>query len=161
MQKHVYHGKSNTPLYMVYDAMKQRCRNANSMNYKHYGARGISVCSLWILSYNNFYNWAIKSGYKKGLTIERKNNDKGYSPSNCKWITQQEQLHNRRDYKNNKSGYNGVCWGKRENKWRATILHHKKQIYVGTYVYALDAAKARDAYITENNLPHKLNLLGE
>ncbi len=74
--------------------MKQRCFNKKSQPYQYYGARGITVCAKW-LNYNSFHNWAIQNGYKKGLTIERINNDGNYYPSNCQWVTQKEQNHNK------------------------------------------------------------------
>lgn len=89
------HGGSYTPLYAVFKAMHQRCENPNDHSYKWYGARGISVCDTW-KDFKVFQQWALVSGYKKGLTIERKNGDGNYCPENCAWITIQEQQKNRR-----------------------------------------------------------------
>lgn len=88
------HGMSNTPLFAVWCAMVSRCKNPNNKSYKHYGARGINVCGEWLDS-SKFIEWAIKNGYADGLTIERIDVNKGYEPSNCKWITRKEQARNK------------------------------------------------------------------
>ncbi len=89
--------KKKHKLYQVWDSMRQRCNNPNNKHYKNYGGRGIKVCKEWETDFSSFYNWAIKNGYKKGLTIDRSNNDKGYSPNNCRWITTAEQNRNKRN----------------------------------------------------------------
>lgn len=83
-------------LYFVYKAMIQRCTNPNNKDYKHYGKRGISVCPFW-KDYTRFKGWAIIAGYKPNqkLTLDRKENNKGYSPSNCRWITHKENCNNK------------------------------------------------------------------
>ena len=74
--------------------MKQRCLNPKSQSYDSYGGRGILICDEW-MDYKPFHRWALSNGYKKGLTIERINNDAGYSPDNCTWIPQAEQSYNK------------------------------------------------------------------
>ena len=89
------HGGNHTRLYRIWTNMKTRCFNPKNRAYKWYGATGITVCPEW-LSFENFQNWAIKSGYKDDLTIERKNPFNDYEPSNCTWIPISEQRKNQR-----------------------------------------------------------------
>lgn len=95
-EKWTTHGKANTKLYRVYHSMKDRCERPGCKSYKDYGARGITVCGEW-QSFDPFYTWAMSNGYKEGLTIDRINNDKGYSPDNCRWIPKAQQSANRRE----------------------------------------------------------------
>ena len=76
--------------------MKQRCYNPSNSDYKNYGARGIIVCAEWLAYPEAFFEWAIYSGYQKGLTIDRIDVDGNYSPHNCRWITNAEQQANKR-----------------------------------------------------------------
>lgn len=89
------HGLSNHKLYDVWVSMIQRCCNPNNERFHRYGGRGITVCDDWKSDFLSFYNWATTHGYQDGLTIERQNNDLGYSPNNCTWVTNQIQARNR------------------------------------------------------------------
>ena len=75
--------------------MKERCNNPNADNYKWYGAKGISICDEWN-NFEPFYNWAVSHGWRGGLTIDRIDGSKGYSPDNCRFIDFKSQCRNRR-----------------------------------------------------------------
>lgn len=86
---------SKNRLYRIWLNMKQQCNNPNNKDYVHYGNRGIKVCTEWESSFDSFRDWAIENGYTAELTLDRENNDRGYSPDNCRWVTRKEQVNNR------------------------------------------------------------------
>ena len=83
-------GLSTTRLYKIWYGIIWRCTNPKYHNFNRYGGRGITVCEEWNI-FENFMEWAKNNGYKKDLTIERKNNDGNYEPNNCTWATKLEQ----------------------------------------------------------------------
>jgi hypothetical protein len=87
---------SHTAIYNVWREMRQRCENPNNKYYHSYGARDIKVCDEWMYDFVAFNNWAQSSGYVKGLTIDRINNDKNYEPDNCRWADMKYQSNNTR-----------------------------------------------------------------
>ena len=89
------HGQCKTKLYRVWTSMRQRCNNPNNKRYKDYGGRGIKICDEWN-NFSNFFKWANEHGYHEGLSIDRIDNDKGYSPQNCRWATMLTQNNNTR-----------------------------------------------------------------
>ena len=81
--------------------MKTRCYDTNASAFKHYGARGITVCDEWLNDFDSFYKWAITHGYNEAApsyqcTIDRIDNDRGYSPDNCRWVDMKVQRSNQR-----------------------------------------------------------------
>ena len=92
------HGESSSIEYKTWLSMKRRCYRINSKDYKYYGGRGITMSDEWK---NNFMQFLSDMGRRpKGLTIERINNELGYSKENCKWATWSDQVKNRRNLKN-------------------------------------------------------------
>lgn len=92
----VTHGMSKTPLARKWNSIKDRCYRKKSRLYKYYGARGIKMCNQWSNDFVAFYTWSINNGYKPGLQIDRINNDKGYGPDNCRYVTNMVNSNNRR-----------------------------------------------------------------
>lgn len=97
------HGLKYHRLYSTYIGMHRRCYNSKDSNYHNYGGRGIEVCKRW----HNIHNFIedMYPSYKEGLSIDRINNNKGYSHKNCRWATQKQQARNfRRNVR-----YKGEC----------------------------------------------------
>ena len=95
----VTHGYSKTRLYKVWAHMKERCYNPSNKNYDRYGMRGITICDEWLQDFLKFREWAMANGYdesapKGQCTIDRIDNNKGYSPDNCRWVDMKTQLSN-------------------------------------------------------------------
>jgi hypothetical protein len=86
-------GGKQTTEYMIWKAMLERCRNPHNHNYHRYGGRGITVCKRWL----KFENFLSDMGPRPaGKSLDRKKNHLGYTPGNCKWSTQREQMRNTR-----------------------------------------------------------------
>jgi len=89
------HGDSGTPLHTIWRGMKSRVKKYHKDSHLYYD-RDITVCDKWKRSYTEFKRWAVRNNYKEGLTIDRIDNDKGYEPSNCRFVTQEINNENRR-----------------------------------------------------------------
>ena len=97
------HGMYGSRIYVIWDAMKQRCQNPNHIHFDNYGGRGIVVCDEW-LQFEPFCEWAMNNGYSDELTIDRINPYGIYEPTNCRWLTLAEQAKNKRLKKENSNG---------------------------------------------------------
>lgn len=117
--------------------MLSRCLNPNAPHYADYGGRGITVCERW-REFSNFY--ADMGAKPPGLTLERIDNDKGYSPENCRWATREEQARNRRS--NRLITYEGVT---------ATLAETARRVGMGvtTLRGRLDAGWSVEEAITK------------
>lgn len=134
------------PLYKTLHGMIDRCNNEKMIYYYNYGGRGITVCNEWLDKENglkSFIIWAEQNGYipNKGLTIDRIDNDKGYFPENCRWVTWDIQIANRRTTKRNMvdghniEEYNGL--------FLTSLYYNKKSYPVGTFNNIEDALEAK------------------
>ncbi len=91
----IKHGLYGHRLYNVWRDMKKRCYNPKRKLFHRYGGRGITVCEEWIDDFKAFHDWAMDNGYREGLQIDRIDNNKGYFPDNCRFVTHTENQQNR------------------------------------------------------------------
>ena len=81
----------NNPIYQIWAGMKARCNpNSDGRDAKRYAKRGIRVCYEWRHSFGAFEDWALANGYKKGLSLDRVDNNGNYEPNNCEWVSKSE-----------------------------------------------------------------------
>lgn len=97
MNKQCISSHDRNKLYNTWRGMKRRCLDSSCKHYHNYGGRGIAICQEWLDDFDNFVDWALLSGWKEGLTLEREDVDGNYCPENCSWKTMKEQHRNRRD----------------------------------------------------------------
>lgn len=126
-ERRTTHGMYKSPEYFTYNDMLNRCHNKQNKDYASYGGRGIKVCARWRDSFEAFY--ADMGSRPPSLSLDRIDNDAGYSPDNCRWATSSEQSLNRRINKNNTSGIKGVSWDKLSCKWEARFREQR----IGTF----------------------------
>lgn len=142
--RNIKHGLSYHPLYDVYANMRKRCLDKTNQAYHNYGGRGITICDRWSNSIESFIE---DMGERPTPThsLDRVDNNKGYSPENCKWSTPIEQNNNQRMKKNNTSGVVGVSYHSRFKKWCASIHLGGKRKHLGYFLIKEAAIAARES----------------
>lgn len=125
-------------IHLAYKNMRSRCENPNSQAFPNYGARGISVCQEWIDSRESFVAWALSSGHSMELSLDRINNNSGYSKENCRWTTKTVQLRNQR--RNVRITYDGVTLTKSEWAEKLGIGLDTLSRRIDVYLMPLDKA---------------------
>jgi len=134
-------GGKRTKTMTTYKSMMDRCYNPNCKAFVNYGGRGITICDRWKGSFINFLE---DMGEKpEGLSIERIDCNKEYSPDNCKWENRLNQNRNQRTRKDNSSGTRGVYFNKQANRWRANISANGKRVHLGDFDNIDEAKNAR------------------
>lgn len=127
------------PYYSTWANMLTRCYWTGDQNYMNYGGRGINVCSRWL----HFKNFVADMGVKPDPTfsLERIDNDLGYSKDNCKWASRSDQCLNRRTFKNNSVGHTGVT--KIKDRYEARVDYEGVRYRLGRYGTLEEAIAAR------------------
>lgn len=122
-------GKAKTanPNYAIWCEIKRRCNDSSRHNYKYYGGRGIKVCNRWLNSFDNFNKDMGERPNK--FEIDRIDNNKNYSPDNCRWVSHRENTLNRNAY--GVSGIKNVRFNK--GRYEAGLRRFGKYIYLGRY----------------------------
>lgn len=146
------HGQRNSRLYNIWNGVKDRIFNKNNQAFSNYGGRGLGMFDEWVSDFTSFYNWSIQNGYDESLSIDRIDNNKGYTPDNCRWVNSHLQASNRRIQKNNKTGYAGIYFCNTEKLYKSQITINKKSHTIGRFKTIKEALDARNNYIKQYNL---------
>jgi hypothetical protein len=130
-------------LYRIWVGMIQRTDSPRTINFYNYGGRGITTCTEWHNS-TIFCKWARENGYNDSLQIDRIDNEKGYNPDNCRFVTPLEQQANRRKRED---------WGiyKQYNRFIVKICRNYKMYYGGYHEDIISAKNTRDQLLSRIN----------
>ncbi|KKM18682.1 hypothetical protein LCGC14_1663240 [marine sediment metagenome] len=138
------HGMSKTPIYTAWSDMKQRCLNTKAAAYSDYGGRGISVSVDWLV-FENFYN-DMRHSYEKGLELDRIDNEKGYSASNCRWSDRRTNCSNTRAQLNRNYPVGVYRTG---DRYQCRITVDRKTINLGVFDSVEAASERYMKYVKE------------
>jgi len=115
---HITHGLTGHHIHYLWLDIKKRCYNKNYKQYKDYGGRGISVCDEWMDDFMAFYDFCLKTGWKQGLQIDRRDNNGNYDPANCRFVIHAENARNARKTK---------FWVINGNKYKSSSIAAEKE----------------------------------
>lgn len=151
------HGMTKDKLYMCWKGMKERATSSKCINAKRYIERGIGVCEEW-LRFIPFKDWALQNGWKEGLQLDRKENNRGYYPDNCRFVTCQVNACNKEitiyiEYNNEKISLALLLFQK-------NLTYHYRTIY-NRIKRGWNAQKAIDTKIREGNYKRKVRIVTE
>ena len=133
-------GRTKMSEYHIWSAMRQRCNNKNDKSYDRYGGRGIKVCDRWDQKTVGFDNFLKDMGRKpEGYSLDRIDNDREYSPENCRWASANTQNTNR----GNNVKTPGVTYSKKDDAWLSRLYYKKKLVICRQFKKYDDAVKAR------------------
>lgn len=148
------HGLSKDKFYQVWNGIKQRCYNVNNKNYHNYGKRGIEVCEEWLNDFQAFYEWSMNNGYCDGLQIDRIDNNKGYSPDNCRWVDRYVNNNNRRNnilFKYNNKTQSLMAWCRELNiSYKTCMTRYYRGHTIEECLYLTDLSDHRKVNVKYN-----------
>lgn len=149
----IIHNDTGSKLYNMWYNLRARCKYACTDSYTYYGQRGITTCKEWE-DYTVFKTWALANNYLPTLQIDRIDNNEGYSPNNCRFVTVRQNSLNRRLHSNKQIGkYKGVRFYKPSGTWVVYVsIECNKEKNLGYYQTEYTALLVRNSYILEHGL---------
>lgn len=153
-------GNELHPLHSRYRAIYSRCNNPSHPSYKNYGARGITLAED-LMPFTKFRDYVESlEGYDVNklhiLTLDKKDNSKGYCIGNLRWVDRSVQTANQRFSGKGTNTYTGVSFSKTHGRWVARIYWKGKTLLSSTHLTEEAALNARNRFIKENDLPHTI-----
>ena len=146
-------GRRDHELYDTHYTMIRRCYNKGHKSYKEYGGSGITVCDRWLEDTTGFWNFVEDMGKRpEGFTLDREDNNLGYTPDNCRWASSWLQGINRKSSIGSKSGVPGVNWRSDSKKWRVVFSVKGKKKNFGSYKDLEEAIRVRNEMLIKYNI---------
>lgn len=150
------HGMRYTKVYDAWRGMKKRCYQESYQHFDRYGGRGIKVCDRWKDNFLNFYE-DMGDIPSDGYELDRIDNNGDYEPSNCRWVTKQENCRNR-NFALGKSGFRGVYLRKSGKYSSSFNIDRNNRVHLGTFDTPEEAHSARIEAIKKHNAENNANL---